>query len=104
MLSISNLREAFHLPLSVQAHEELRALQQDVSSVTLSEGKDVWICTWGAQLFKTTDYYKFFFREVNAHAAFGWLWKAKSVPKIKVFGWLLLMDRLNTRDMMQRRH
>ena len=59
---------------------------------------------WGAQLFKTTHYYKFFFREVIAHAAFRWLWKAKSVPKIKVFGWFLLVDRLNTHNMLKRRH
>jgi len=26
------------------------------------------------------------------------------MPKIKNFGWLLLVDRLNTRDMLRRRH
>ena len=36
--------------------------------------------------------------------AFGWLWKAKSPIKFKMFGWLLLVDRLNTRNMLKRRH
>ena len=35
---------------------------------------------------------------------FKWIWKCSCTLKIRVFGWLLLMDRLNTRDMMQRRH
>lgn len=38
------------------------------------------------------------------HEAFKWLWKSKSIPKIKVFGWFLLSDRLNTRNMLKRRH
>ena len=33
-----------------------------------------------------------------------WIWKCSCTLKFKVFGRLLLMDRLNTRDMMQRRH
>ena len=39
-----------------------------------------------------------------ADEAFGWLWKAKSPIKFKMFGWLLLVDRLNTRNMLKRRH
>ena len=39
-----------------------------------------------------------------AHVAFKWLWKTKCIPKIKVFCWFLLSDRLNTRKMLKRRH
>ena len=35
---------------------------------------------------------------------FVWIWKTKCVMKIKVFAWLLFRDRLNTRDMLDRRH
>lgn len=35
---------------------------------------------------------------------FTWLWKSKCTMKIKVFGWLLMHDRLNTRNMLKRRH
>lgn len=38
------------------------------------------------------------------HDAFKWLWKTVCTPKIKVFGWLLLSDRLNTHNMLKRRH
>jgi hypothetical protein len=32
------------------------------------------------------------------------IWKSKCVPKIKFFAWLLLNDRLNTRNMLRRRY
>lgn len=31
-------------------------------------------------------------------------WKANCMPQIKCFGWLLILDRLNTRDILQRRN
>ena len=33
-----------------------------------------------------------------------WIWESKATMKIKVFAWLMLNDRLNTRDMLLRRH
>ncbi len=33
-----------------------------------------------------------------------WLWKTKCVMKIKFFAWLMFCDRLNTREMLDRRH
>jgi hypothetical protein len=32
------------------------------------------------------------------------IWKSKMLPKLKVFSWLLYNDRLNTRDLMIRKH
>lgn len=104
-LTITDLSEAFHLPLSIQAREEVRQLQAATLDTDLStQSKDVWMYVWGAQNYKAKDYYAFYFRNVPAHEAFGWLWKSKSIPKIKVFGWLLLSGRLNTRNMLKRRH
>jgi hypothetical protein len=36
--------------------------------------------------------------------SFQWLWKSKCTPKMKFFGWLLLSDRINTRNMLRRRN
>ena len=33
-----------------------------------------------------------------------WLWSSRCTLKIKVFAWLLFFDRLNTKDMLVRRH
>lgn len=103
-LSITALREAFHLPLSEQAHAEVRQMQSDLATITLSDEADVWIYACGSDQFTAHRYYTFYFRDVRAHEAFGWIWKSRSTMKIKVFGWLLLTDRLNTRNMLKRRH
>jgi hypothetical protein len=44
------------------------------------------------------------FEGILVEPVFKWIWRSACTLKFKVFGWLLLMDRLNTRDMMQRRH
>ena len=103
-LNTTDLSMTFHLPLSVQAHDELRQIQREVANVELTNANDTWTCCWGAQSFKTTSYYSYYFREITAHVAFKWLWKTKCTAKIRVFGWLLLSDRLNTRNMLKRRH
>ena len=79
-------------------------MQSDLATITLSDEADVWIYAWGSDQFTPHKYYEFYFRDIRAHEAFGWIWKSRSTMKIKVFGWLLLADRLNTRNMLKRRH
>ena len=55
-------------------------------------------------MYSASKYYNFYFKDVRAHQAYNWLWKSKATMKIKVFGWLLLSDRLNSRNMLKRRH
>jgi hypothetical protein len=38
------------------------------------------------------------------HDSYKWLWKSKCQPKHKVFFWLLLKDRLNTRNILRRKN
>ena len=47
---------------------------------------------------------KFFYRDVKAQKTYIWLWKSKVTMNIEVFGWHLLPDRLNTKNMLKRRH
>jgi hypothetical protein len=32
------------------------------------------------------------------------IWKSKCLPKLRVFSWLLVMDRLNKKELMQRKN
>jgi hypothetical protein len=41
---------------------------------------------------------------MSTHLAFNLLWRTKCQPKHKVFFWLLLQDKLNTRDRLRRRN
>jgi hypothetical protein len=42
--------------------------------------------------------------EVHPEKAVTWIWKSKCTPKIKFFAWLLLNDKLNTRNTLKRRN
>ena len=104
-LESTALSETFHLPLSPQALDEVRDIQQISTHAHPSASvNDIWYYTWGKSIYRPADYYKFFFRDANAHPAFSLLWHSRCIMRIKVFGWLLMVDRLNTRDMLKRRH
>lgn len=95
----------FHLPLSVQAREELDEMNVKLGNTTLDQMQaDEWILCWGDANYKPNKYYKFCFRNLNPPAHIPMIWKSKCMMKHKVFGWLMFMDRLNTRDLLCRRH
>jgi hypothetical protein len=48
--------------------------------------------------------YDLAFRNFPTPITFAWLWKSRCIPRIKFFGWLLLVDKLNTRSMLRRRN
>ena len=104
-LGSTSLREAFYLPLTPQALEEVRDMQIIASHLQPSTtASDVWHYSWGKANYKSTNYYKFVFKDVQVHQVFCWIWKSKCTMKLKVFAWLLFHDRLNTRNMLKRRH
>ena len=73
--------------------------------VNLQEGgNDVWKWPSKSGDYQSRIYYLSCFSDIVIDPIFGWIWKCSCTLKLKVFGWLLLMDRLNTRDMMQQRH
>lgn len=41
---------------------------------------------------------------MQPHPPFLWLWKCKATSKVKVFGLLLFMTRLNTKCMLDHKH
>jgi hypothetical protein len=44
------------------------------------------------------------FSAMEAHPIFKMVWRSRCTPRIKFFAWLILVDRLNTKTMLQRRH
>jgi len=102
----ANLIDCFRIPMSRQAYNELLELEQVLASMpyTASEEKDSWSFIWGQQRYSSSKYYRYQFRSIQPHKALIWIWKTKCVPKIKFFTWLLLNDRLNTKNMLRRRN
>ena len=95
----------FHLPISLEAATELEDLNSWLPKTSLENWRnDEWITCWGDTSYKAKDFYRFFFKEENPPAFITSIWKSKCILKHKVFAWLMLMDRINTRDVLHRRH
>jgi hypothetical protein len=75
----------------------MQALEQDGSN-------DIWSYIWGNGNFSSQKVYRHLCGSNQVHSAFGWIWKSACQTKHKVFFWLLLMDRLNTRGLLQRKN
>ena len=95
----------FALPLLVEAASELDVLNRLIDDLDRDMGMpDQWLYVWGVSEYRTKKFYKFFFRDIIPVPVLPLIWKTKCVMKLKVFAWLLIQDRLNTRDMLARRH
>lgn len=81
--------------MSEQAYHEYLNLSCEGISTIFSQDIDVWTYIWGNGTFSSQIIY-----DINLLAIQPLVYIIKCVMKIKVFGWLLLIDRLNTRDML----
>jgi hypothetical protein len=100
-----NLINCFNIPMSRSAYNEYLLLQQyfdSLSSPALCE-KDSWKFIWGQQVYSSSKYYQYQFKNLTPSRVLLWVWKSNCIPTIKFFVWLLLNDRLNTRNILRRR-
>ena len=56
-LGCTNLNETFHLPLSMQAHNELRDIQEITTHIGNDAGEDMdsWVYEWGSEIYTAKD-------------------------------------------------
>lgn len=66
--------------------------------LTDDDSKDIWKCLGGIAMFSSQKYYNFRFSSVPSDRVLSWVWKSKCVRKLKVFAWLLINDKLNTKE------
>jgi hypothetical protein len=101
----NEITEIFNLPLSQVAFDQVINIQQIMDSTVLSEpSNDVWTYSGGATKFKSAVAYRKMLVHNDVDQAFRWVWKSFCQPKHKVFYWLLLKDRLSTRNILRRKH
>jgi hypothetical protein len=65
---------------------------------------DRWTTIWTEGAYTAARFYHYSFRHTTCSKVYKWIWKSRCLLRIKVFAWLLISDRLNTKDMIQRRH
>ena len=61
------------------------------------------VVTWGSSSFNTRKAYKHILGTLEASPLFPWLWSSGNLGKHKFFFWLLLRDKLNTRNLLRRK-
>ena len=103
VLSPTAIDHLFHLPLSLEAYAQFLLLSDKLDGLQLNSNHDTWSYIWGSLFFSSSKAYK----QLTGHAiispAFKWLWKNCCQHKHKIFFWLLLKDRLSTRDLLGRK-
>jgi hypothetical protein len=101
---IDNIHDLFQLPLSDTAYQQFLLLNSKMDNLTLSEDNDVWHYIWGNGIFSVKGAYEAISGHSSTHHVFKLLWVTKCQSKHKVFFWLLLHDKLNTRERLRRRN
>lgn len=101
-----SLLSCFRIPMTRQAFDEMQALQEELALLPLGplDSKDSWTFIWGPQKFSYNQYYQHHFSMLATPRLLTWLWKSRCTPKIKLFAWLLVNDRLNTRNILRQRN
>jgi hypothetical protein len=79
---------------------DLQAFLNNLPPISPSS-KDSWHLIWGQRRFLSSHFYQYQFRELKPSRAILDIWKTKCIPRIKFFAWLLLNDRLNTRNILR---
>jgi hypothetical protein len=104
----TEMHNLFYLPLSHMAFQELHTISDMILALRHNQNhleiQDAWIFNYNSGVYSSNSFYKLMFSGLPVEPVFPKLWKCKCVPKMKVLTWLVLMDRLNIRDMILRRH
>jgi hypothetical protein len=101
---VSPTSSLFNLPLSVEAFGQFQLVQNIIETFQPSDEVDTWFYIWGNSIFTSKRAYCQLLGTSWAAPIFKWIWKSSCQPKHKVFFWLLVQDRLSTRNILKRRN
>jgi hypothetical protein len=104
VLHLESLEDHFHLPLSVKAFTQFCELDIILQSLQGNNEKDTWTYIWGNGQYSAAKAYRHLLGSHHVHPSFHWLWASSCQQRHKVFLWLLLQDRLNTRGLLRRKN
>jgi hypothetical protein len=101
--TLEQLSSHFHLPLSNEAFAQFQTLQDLMVNLPVGNDSDSWEVFGSATNFKVSPAYKHIVGQHVVYPAINKLRKTSCHSKHRVFFWLLLQDRLNTRQLLQRK-
>jgi hypothetical protein len=90
--------------LSHQAEIELNQLRDQLGDYYFdADVPNQWQPLWNGD-YTAKKFYNHIYDELEAHHIFHIIWRSNCMSRIKFFTWLILVDRLNTKTMLTRRH
>lgn len=93
----------FHLPLSEEAFDPMLQLEARMTLQQTTAENDVWTYIWGSLQFSSQKAYKHLMGHTEIHPTYKWLWNSCCQNKHKIFFWLLIKDRLSTRNILRKK-
>jgi hypothetical protein len=94
----------FNTPLSLIAPGQLQVLTQLLQDFSVDQGShDVWVYIWNSSVFSAKKAYISLKGVLPVSPVFKWMWNSCVPGKVSSFFWLLLHDRLNTRNLLRRK-
>jgi hypothetical protein len=92
----------FYLPLTQQAHNQFMQLNNELQQLNSEDRPDRWSYIWNTNKFSVKKAYRQLKGHQGVHPAFHWIWRSSCQAKHKVFFWLVLRDRLSTRELLKK--
>jgi hypothetical protein len=104
VIESGGLESIFQLLLSEEAYEQLCELEVYLQFCQLASQYDSWTYIWENGHYSSQKAYKRLVGDLTMHPSFNWIWRSACQMKHKVFYWLLLQTRLNTRGLLRRKN
>jgi hypothetical protein len=89
--------------MSTIGHEELYNLQEDIQFQQLNSEEDIWSPSWG-DYFSMKRMYNKLIGDQHTPKPILDSWNTCNFPRQKFFAWLMVNNRLNTKDMMMKKN
>lgn len=99
-----DVRQLLHTPLSVEAHDQLMELQNLIQTQWSGMTIDTWTGTGQNRKYSSIKMYKTICARAEPNKLFTKIWKTANRLRHKIFFWLLLHDRVNTRNLLNRKN
>jgi hypothetical protein len=99
-----SLQELFHLPLSEETYSQFCELDLFMNLLPENQHRDTWKYIWGGNEYSSQKAYRHLIVSSRTHPAFRWIWSSVCQAKHKVFYWLLLKNRINTRGLLRKKN
>lgn len=101
---VRSVAENIHFPLSIIASQQLTQLEDQLHTLLINSDSNQCSYIWGISFTSKKHAYKALmgsFQKLKPHQ---WLQKSSCRGKHKFFFWLLMLDRLNTRNLLKRKN